>query len=65
MNALQTFITSPREAAVAVALVIGFKDNMSPETMQSYTAAGVVHVLAVSGLHVAILFALLHQLLFF
>ncbi|MBK6483620.1 MAG: ComEC family competence protein [Chitinophagaceae bacterium] len=65
VNALQTFITSPREAAVAVALVIGFKDNMSPETMQSYTAAGVVHVLAVSGLHVAILFALLHQLLFF
>ncbi|MGB3073892.1 MAG: ComEC/Rec2 family competence protein, partial [Chitinophagales bacterium] len=32
---------------------------------QSYTAAGVVHVLAVSGLHVAIVFALLHQLLFF
>ncbi len=65
VKALQTHISSPREAAVAVALVIGFKDNMSAETIQAYTAAGVVHVLAVSGLHVAILFALLHQLLFF
>lgn len=65
LQAIQANITSPREAGVTEALVIGLKDHMSPDTLQSYSAAGVVHVLAVSGLHVAILFALLHQLLFF
>lgn len=65
VNAIQASIPSVREAAVVEALVIGYRDDMSMETMQSYTAAGVVHVLAVSGLHVAIVFALLHQLLFF
>lgn len=65
VKAIQQYIPSKREAAVVEALVIGYRDNMSAETTQSYTAAGVVHVLAVSGLHVAIVFALLHQLLFF
>lgn len=65
LQAIRAHIASPRETGVAEALVIGLKDHMSPDTLQSYSAAGVVHVLAVSGLHVAILFALLHQLLFF
>lgn len=65
LQAIQKHISSAREAGVVEALVIGYRDHMLAETTQSYTAAGVVHVLAVSGLHVAILFALLHQLLFF
>ena len=65
VQAIRQYVTSKRESAVVEALVIGYRDNMSAETMQSYTASGVVHVLAVSGLHVAIVFALLHQLLFF
>lgn len=63
--AIQKNIPSAREMGVVEALVIGYRDDMDYETQQSYTAAGVVHVLAVSGLHVGILFALLHQLLFF
>jgi competence protein ComEC len=65
LNAIKKYIPREREAAVAEALIIGYRDDMSFETQQSYTAAGVVHVLAVSGLHVGILFAFLHQLLFF
>ncbi len=65
LNAIRNFISSEREAAVAESLVIGYRDDMKGETTASYTAAGVVHVLAVSGSHVGIIFAMLHQLLFF
>ncbi|MBA2407734.1 MAG: ComEC/Rec2 family competence protein [Chitinophagales bacterium] len=65
LSAIRTYISTPREASVAESLVIGYRDNMNGETTASYTAAGVVHVLAVSGSHVGIIFAMLHQLLFF
>lgn len=65
VNTIQKFIPDSSAAGVVQALLVGYRDNMDPQTMQSYKTAGVVHVLAVSGLHVGILFALLHQLLFF
>lgn len=65
IDALEQYIPGERERAVDEALIIGFRDKMSSDVMQSYAAAGVIHVLAVSGLHVAILFALLQFLLAF
>jgi competence protein ComEC len=65
LQAIRKYINPEREASVAEALVIGYRDDMSFDIQQSYTIAGVVHVLAVSGLHVGILFAFLHQVLFF
>ena len=65
LDALEQYIHAERERAVDEALIIGFRDKMSFDVMQSYAAAGVIHVLAVSGLHVAILFAMLQWLLSF
>lgn len=53
---------SQAEALVA-AMVLGEKSQLSPETKQDYSAAGVSHVLALSGLHISILFSILSILL--
>jgi competence protein ComEC len=47
------------ELAVAAALVIGQRDLITDEVKSAYTDTGAVHVLAVSGLHVGIIFMIL------
>lgn len=47
------------ERSIIQALVLGEKKDISKELYQQYAAAGAVHILAVSGLHVGILFAIL------
>lgn len=46
--------------AVAAALVLGKRDLISQEVKSAYTDTGAVHVLAVSGLHVGIIFLILN-----
>ncbi len=50
------------ELAVVQALLLGQRQDISPETYNNYAAAGVIHILAVSGLHVGIILFLLHWL---
>ncbi len=56
-------IPDVREAAIALALTIGVKDYLDDEISQSYAATGAMHVLAVSGLHVGIIYLVLSFLL--
>jgi competence protein ComEC len=51
------------ELSVAAALVLGKKDSLDPALRQSYASAGAMHVLAVSGLHVGIIYFILSSLL--
>ncbi|MCI5058962.1 MAG: ComEC/Rec2 family competence protein, partial [Flavobacteriales bacterium] len=53
------------ELAIASALVLGFKEYLTEPLKRSYASAGAMHVLAVSGLHVGIIYLLLRSLLFF
>jgi competence protein ComEC len=48
--------------SVLAALLLGYSDYIDQELMQSYSQAGVVHVLAVSGLHVGLIYLLLAPL---
>ncbi len=48
-----------KEEAIASALLLGKKDELDPQLLQSYASAGAMHVLAVSGLHVGIIFFIL------
>ncbi len=50
------------EMAVASALILGYKDDLGEELKHSYSSAGATHVLAVSGLHVGIIFLVLNFL---
>jgi competence protein ComEC len=58
-NALKANLGSSREYAIAAALILGVKDSLDNELQKAYSAAGAMHVLAVSGLHVGIIYMLL------
>ncbi|MDO9152297.1 MAG: ComEC/Rec2 family competence protein [Paludibacter sp.] len=47
------------EFAVLAALTLGSKDALHPELRQHYTTSGGMHILAVSGLHVGIIYMVL------
>ncbi|MCG8732775.1 ComEC/Rec2 family competence protein [Tenacibaculum finnmarkense] len=50
------------ELSVINALLLGQRKNISKNLLQNYTNAGAVHILAISGLHIGILFLLLNSL---
>ena len=50
------------ELALVQALLLGQKQDISAETYNDFAAAGAIHILAVSGLHVGIILLLLHWL---
>ncbi len=53
-----------REAAgIVLSLVLGLKDDLEQPLKTAYASAGVMHILAVSGLHVGIFYAILLFLL--
>lgn len=56
---------SGREKDVVIALVLGDKSGLDSATSSSFKAAGTMHVLAVSGLHVGLIFVLLTRVLGF
>lgn len=51
------------ELALAGALTLGYKEDLDPELKRHFQASGAAHVLAVSGLHTGIIYALLVWLL--
>lgn len=61
-NQIVDYIDAPRERAILTALLIGVKDYLDDETKLAYSSAGAMHVLAVSGLHVGIVYLLLSLL---
>jgi len=53
------------EQTVLSALMLGVRTEMSPELLTAYSSTGAMHILAVSGLHVGILYLILSWMLFF
>lgn len=49
----------PDELAIINALLLGQRQDISKEIYESYTNAGAIHILAVSGLHVGIILLIL------
>ena len=58
-------IHSPEAVAVASTLILGYKADLSNDVLQAYSKTGTIHVLSVSGAHVAILFLILDFMLGF
>jgi competence protein ComEC len=56
---------SGRELSVASALLLGYRSTLDNETRQIYAGSGAMHILAVSGLHVGILYLMLVWMLGF
>lgn len=58
-------IHNAEAVAVASTLILGFKADLSNDVLQAYSKTGTIHVLSVSGAHVAILFLVLDFVLGF
>jgi competence protein ComEC len=59
MEIITDNISGKREQALASALILGVKDGLDDDLLSAYKTTGSMHVLAVSGLHVGILYGIL------
>jgi competence protein ComEC len=63
LRVLRKNISTPKELGLAEALLIGYKDDLDKSLVQSYSNTGVVHIIAISGLHLGLIYWLLIKLL--
>lgn len=61
LNILRNNISGDKELGLAEALLIGYKNDLEQSLVQSYTNTGVVHIIAISGLHLGLIYWLLVQ----
>lgn len=59
VNLLLNQFHRAKEAAIAIALVVGEEVSIDDELTAAYSATGTLHVLSVSGMHVGLIFLLL------
>ncbi|MEY5044884.1 MAG: hypothetical protein RL713_109 [Bacteroidota bacterium] len=62
INTLQSHFNNPIEAGLTEALLIGYKEDLDPQLQEQYTLTGVSHIIAVSGMHLGLIFSLLASL---
>lgn len=60
---LKKNISGEKESGLAEALLVGYRQDLNKELLQSYANTGVVHIIAISGLHLALIFAILKFLM--
>ena len=63
IHTLQRYLGKGPESALAAALLIGYRYDLDKDMVQAYTNAGVVHIIAISGMHLALIYSSLLWLL--
>lgn len=56
---IEAKVPDPESQQIAAALLLGQKENLDKEIKNAYSETGTMHILAVSGLHVGIIYAIL------
>lgn len=62
LNVVSTFrryIHDSKQQGLAEALLIGYTDELDKPLVQSFTNTGVVHIIAISGMHIGLIYGLL------
>jgi competence protein ComEC len=62
IETIRKYIPGKKESGLAEALLIGYKDDVDKDIMKSYSNTGVIHVVAISGLHLGLIYILLKYL---
>ena len=65
LETMQKLGVTGDEYAVAAAILLGYDDTLPEELRQKYVAAGSMHILCVSGMHVGVVFMVFSYLLCF
>lgn len=63
LTVLRQNIQQKDALAVAEALLLGYREDLDKELVQAYSNTGVVHIIAISGLHLGMIYALFNWLL--
>lgn len=61
LSSLRSYIPK-NEAGLAEALLIGYKEDLDRDLLQRYSNTGVVHVIAISGLHLALVYLIIEKI---
>ena len=64
VESIQKWPGNNKEKEVLIALLTGTKDYLSETTRNAYSDTGIIHVLAVSGLHTGLIYFLVSNVLF-
>jgi competence protein ComEC len=64
LSIIKTYIPNPKEQGLAEALLIGYKNDLDKDLVQAYSNTGVIHVIAISGLHLGLIYGILVGLTF-
>lgn len=59
LTILRQNIKDKDELSIAQALLIGYRDELDRDLVRAYSNTGVVHIIAISGLHLGMIYALL------
>lgn len=65
VSTLRRYIVGSREQGVAEALLIGYRDDLDKSLLKQYAETGTVHVIAISGMHLGMIYGLLTWMLSF
>jgi competence protein ComEC len=63
LSIIRKWIPGETETGVAEALLIGYRDDLDKDLVRSYSNTGVVHIIAISGLHLGMIYGLMLLLL--
>lgn len=59
LKILSKHIKDGKVLGIAEALLIGYKENLDKDLLQAYSNTGVVHIIAISGLHLGLIYIVL------
>lgn len=65
LHILTSEVTDARKASVLSALTLGYKNGLEADTVEIFTRAGVVHIMALSGFNVGLIYIFISFLLMF
>ena len=59
LSIIRTHIKNKLNTGLAEAMLIGYREDLDKELLNAYTNTGVVHIIAISGLHLGLIFMLM------
>lgn len=62
LGIIKRYITQQEELGIAEAMLIGYKTDLTSALNTTYSNAGVSHVIAISGMHLGLIYLIIHQM---